>query len=348
MPGIPDPTKTVTTRRQRATQSVRHGSPLPCRGKVLIGRAKEEVRSLYFVNIRSNAHSAIEPDDASRQVTRQQCGDAEHGADKARIQALEERVQVLEDALQRYTRVDVGLGYLDDQQEAAERRIEELERFHEVARERLAEWEDRWAHLRPSTSTTPAPPAYPAPPPPAIEAPLPVVVVIPATPQSSQGHVGAPSAQGPPSSLPLPAPVESIPPREDRTINVLGTSGQEEITPVKQRSPALEDSTAPQPVEIAEGPPAPDPGNAEVAGGDAEMAAPIADDRMPPSPPWRKSPLPSTNLLAAPVSEDPQPMSPCRSRSRSPAPPPSRRSPRLQTPAPPVAEDGEVLMEVDK
>ena len=183
---------------------------------------------------------------------------------------------------------------------------------------------------------------------PAIEPPLPMVVVIPATPQSSQGHVGAPSAQGPPSSLPPPALVESIPPGEDRTINVQGTSGPEEITPVRQRSPVLEESRVPQPVQIPEGPPAPDTGNAEVAGADAAMAAPIADDRMPPSPPWRKSPLPSTNLLAAPVSEDPKPMSPRRSQSRSPAPPPSRRSLRLQTPEPPVAEDGEVSMEVDK
>ena len=78
----------------------------------------------------------IEPDDASQQVTQQQCGDAEHRADKARIQALEERVQVLEEALQQYMQVDVLLGYLDDQQEAAKRQIKELERFHEVARER--------------------------------------------------------------------------------------------------------------------------------------------------------------------------------------------------------------------
>ena len=281
-------------------------------------------------------------------MTRQQCGDAKHRADKARIQALEERVQVLEEALQQYTRVDVNLGYLDDQQEAAERRIKELECFHEVARERLAEWEDRWMHLRPSTSTTPAPPAYPALPPPSIEPPLPMVVVIPATPQSSQGQVGAPSTQGPASSLLPPAPVQSLPPWEDTTINVQGTSGPEEITPVRQRSPVLEDSQALQPIQIPEGPLALDTGDVEVAGGDAKMTAPIANDHMPPSPPWRESPLPSTNLLAAPVSEDPKPMSPCRSRSWSPAPPPSRCSPHLQTPAPPIAEDGEVSMEVDK
>ena len=175
-----------------------------------------------------------------------------------------------------------------------------------------------------------------------------MVVVIPATPQSSQGQVGAPSAQGPASSLLSPASVQSLPPRDDTTITMQGTSGPEEITPVRQRSPVLEESQALQPVQIPEGLPAPDMGNVEVTGADAEMAAPIANDRMPLSPPWRTSPLPLTNLLATPVSKDPKPMSPCQSRSRSPTPPPSRHSPRLQTPAPPVAEDGEVSMEVDK
>ena len=175
-----------------------------------------------------------------------------------------------------------------------------------------------------------------------------MVVVIPATPQSSQGQVGAPSTQGPAFSLLSPAPVQSLPPQDDMTITMQGTSGPEEITPVRQHSLVLEESQAPQPVQIPEGLPAPDTGNAEVAGADAEMAAPIADDHMPPSPPWRTSPLPSTSLLAAPVSEDPKPMSPRRSRSQSPAPPPSCCSPHLQTPAPPIAEDGEVSMEVNK
>ena len=136
----------------------------------------------------SNDHSAIGPEEVSQQVTQQQCGDAEHQANKALIQALEEHVQVLKEVLQQYTQVDVGLGYLDDQQEAADRRIKELEHFHEVARERLAEWEDRWTNLRASTSMTLAPPAHPALPPPLVEPPLPMVVVIPTTPQSSQGQ----------------------------------------------------------------------------------------------------------------------------------------------------------------
>lgn len=147
----------------------------------------------------------------SRQPDQQEDRDAERRADKARIQALEDRIKVLEETMQRrFARVDVGMGYLEDLERAAEGRIELLEGFHGVVRESLAEWEDRWTSLRASTSRIPAQPS-PSPAAP-VQQRLPMVVVNPTTPQSPQGQVpvSRPTTPAPPAgpAPPPPPPVQ--------------------------------------------------------------------------------------------------------------------------------------------
>jgi hypothetical protein len=124
-----------------------------------------------------------------------------------------------------------------------------------------------------------------------------------------------------------------------------GPSEEVEGSPVPPPGQGTEGRTAPGHVSAED-----IIGNAEVGGADAEMAAPPADAPFPPSPPWTRPPLPSTDFLAPPPFGDPKPKSPPRSRSRSPAPPPSRRSPRLQSPVPaqPAANLEELSMEVDE
>ena len=273
-------------------------------------------------------------DEVPRQPTWQLHDDAESRGNKARIVALEDRVQALEHALQQYTQVDVGLGYLDDQQQGAERRIEELE-------DRLAEWEQRWESRRGLTATTMAPPAYPAPPPPPMQPPLPMVVVVPATPDSSQGQVQAPCPQ---------APASSPPPRTPST-SAVDISGLE---PVSAHSVVPEGCPVTQPGEVAERILAPDTGNAEyvsgnakVSGADAEMAAPTPDDSMPPPRhPGDNHTYPRPTIFPPPFLRT-QSLCPRAVVDHGPLYHP-RRSPRLQSPAPPAAEDGALSMEVDK
>ena len=97
----------------------------------------------------------------------------------------------------------------------------------------------------------------------------------------------------------------------------------------------------------------------------ASMSSPRWE-RILPTPPWRQStaaaasgpPAPSHSLLAPPTADGGQPKATRRSRSRSPSPGPTRRSPRLQspiptmtaTPAAPTGEDQRVgtSMDIDK
>ena len=97
----------------------------------------------------------------------------------------------------------------------------------------------------------------------------------------------------------------------------------------------------------------------------ASMSSPRWE-RILPTPPWRQStvaaasgpPAPSHSLLAPPTADSRQPKATHRSRSRSPSPGPTRRSPRLQSPIPkmtatPTAPTGEdqrlgTSMDIDK
>ena len=296
-----------------AERSAWQRGAVPSKGPDRKGKGKGKFSFSIFTSC-NNKNTEKEPEDVPQQPLQQLDGDAECRADKARIQALEECVKVLETALQKYTQVDVGLGYLDDQQQATERQIEELEHLNTVARERLGEWEKRWMALKGLTSTTTASLAYPACGPPPMPQPLPTVVVVPATPQLSQNQGRAPSLQVPTSSVPPSTTLTSIRPMEPSTMETHATMGPEPNRSVP--SPGPEGSPAPQAPQVPEGTPGPESGNTEhvvgnptVIGADAEMAPPRQDDRMPPSPPWRQSPLPSTNLLATLCSEDPTPVS---------------------------------------
>jgi len=264
-----------------------------------------------------NENIATEPEDAVRHQVRHLDDDAERRADKARIQELERRVQELENAVRRHNRFEDSLGFLDDKREDAEGRIDDLEEFCEGTRDRFEEWEERWRGMSASSSTAAAP-AAPSPPP--IQQRPPMVVVVPATPQNSQTQVGVPLLQALAHAPPATGPSTSSLPAEP--------------------------SDLPQ-AHVGEPSPAPDVIGSEPLGrGDVDVVN-ATPDSMPPTPPWRQPPAPSTDLLAPPVPEDPNPKSPRRSRTRSPAPPPSCRSPRLQSPAPPAAVD-DVSMDVDK
>jgi len=80
------------------------------------------------------------------------------------------------------------------------------------------------------------------------------------------------------------------------------------------------------------------------------VPGPAAAQAMPPIPPWELQPA-TTSLLTVPVDET-RPRSPRRARTRTPSPAPSRRSPRLNSPAPqaPSAEGVEdpATMQVDE
>ena len=97
----------------------------------------------------------------------------------------------------------------------------------------------------------------------------------------------------------------------------------------------------------------------------ASMSSPRWETILP-TPPWRQltaaaasgPPAPSHSLLAPPTADGGQPKATRRSRSRSPSPGPTRRSPRLQSPIPnmtamPAAPTGEdqrlgTSMDIDK
>jgi hypothetical protein len=68
-----------------------------------------------------------------------------------------------------------------------------------------------------------------------------------------------------------------------------GPSEEVEGSPVPPPGQGTEGRTAPGHVSAED-----IIGNAEVGGADAEMAAPPADAPFPPSPPWTRPPLPST------------------------------------------------------
>jgi hypothetical protein len=181
------------------------------------GKARAEVGSCTTLISLANDNTANEPaEDVSRQPSRQHDWGAERRADKARIQVLEDRVQVLKQALVRIGRVEVGMEHLEDQQQAAEGWMEKLEHANGVALETLVRWGERWNELTASTSTTPAPPAYPAPAP--SQSP-PRWHVIPATPKSSQELVGGPGPQHPAPSLPPASPSTSNPTLEPGQMN---------------------------------------------------------------------------------------------------------------------------------
>ena len=336
----------------------------------MTGRAKEKVNEFFSFLFITNKNTATEHDDAPPHLPRHMDDDAERREDKARIKALEARVDLLENTLKRYSRFDEGLGFLDDEREAAADRIDDLESFRDVIGERLVEWEERWeerwrsvsasssttpASVAPtiptaSTSTSPAPadpsgsnstspPRLALSPPPA---PSPRLALSP-PPAPSPRVARSPSpAPTPPSAPPLP-PATSPPaiPQLPPKVVVIPATPQNSQTQVGSHA-----------MEEPEAPPAPDMvgpetlGNTVTAGGDVEMEGPTPNPAMPPSPPWQQPPILTTDRLAPPLPEDQNPRSPRRSRSRSPTPA-SRRSPRL-SPAPPPADIDQGSMEVDK
>jgi hypothetical protein len=350
--------------RQRTTRSRRNGPDRKGKGK---GKS-----SLLYVMSFAKATTATEPD---AEPPTHDCA-AEHLADRARIEDLEAVVLSLEQGIERLGgRQSEALQYMEDNLEEVVNRMWTMEETHAHhmamlgdMEERLERLEGRWQEQGssgPTLSTAPSAPPAPtwpspvpgpepssstaaltgrAPPSPVTQQAPPTLVVIPATPQSSQDQ--PPAAQEPAPSPPLPLRVSSSPSPSTAPISSAVANNEGEDLDAR---PAP-DRTHPAPGHAH---PAPGSGNAEVVGGDAVMAAPTREFREPPTPPWVAPPAPSTAHLAPPPPEDPKPKNTRRSRSRSPAPPPSRRSPRLQSPAPspappPAVEDGEVSMEVDQ
>ena len=166
----------------------------------------------------------------------------------------------------------------------------------------------------------------------------------------------------------LTAPVQEIPAAPVRAIPVVTPTA-----PLPHMPPAPPEATPPPPPmpQVVLIPPTPQSSQTQVTSADRPpttsscsvppinadedmhsppVPGPSAPQAMPPIPPWDLQPA-TTSLLTVPVDEV-RPRSPRRARSRTASPAPSRRSPRLLSPAPqaPPAEAAEVpiSMQVDE